>query len=315
MNTIANCSISENGTAEGNAGDQTGREYYLRDWYNRPWDVCLYYPDKKVSDEIARQAKNAALNDHIGYGQLAAGENNRLAMYNHLKASKWETSDITVNCNADCSSSTAAIVISAGHKFNLSKLMNISPSLTTWSMQQALTNAGFKVLKGKYLTNANLGFPGLIYLSTQHHVTICVAGDGAFPTVTASTSTTVAQATMLSKGDTGTAVKELQKRLNEVMNAGLAEDGDFGSLTEAAVKKFQTDNKLEVDGVVGPNTLSALSKAKKQTLAQPVYYKIQAGDTLSAIARKYGTTWQDLAKMNNISNPDVIMAGRTIRVK
>ena len=35
MNTIANCSISENGTAEVNAGDQTGREYYLRDWYNR----------------------------------------------------------------------------------------------------------------------------------------------------------------------------------------------------------------------------------------------------------------------------------------
>ena len=35
-------------------------------------------------------------------------------------------------------------------------------------------------------------------------------------------------------------------------------DGDFGSVTESAVKSFQTANGLYVDGIAGPITLSAL---------------------------------------------------------
>jgi len=45
------------------------------------------------------------------------------------------------------------------------------------------------------------------------------------------------------------------------------------------------------------------------------YYTVQSGDTLSGIAAKYGTTYQNLAQMNGISNPDIIYAGQKIRVK
>ena len=43
-------------------------------------------------------------------------------------------------------------------------------------------------------------------------------------------------------------------------------------------------------------------------------YVVRSGDTLSAIARRYGTTVQDLAQANGISNPDVIYAGQTLKV-
>lgn len=43
-------------------------------------------------------------------------------------------------------------------------------------------------------------------------------------------------------------------------------------------------------------------------------YQIKAGDTLSAIAREYGTTVSDIASANNISNPDLIHAGREISI-
>ena len=38
-------------------------------------------------------------------------------------------------------------------------------------------------------------------------------------------------------------------------------DGDFGDCTELALKAFQADAKLDVDGECGPTTLIALEKA------------------------------------------------------
>ena len=46
-----------------------------------------------------------------------------------------------------------------------------------------------------------------------------------------------------------------------------------------------------------------------------IYYTVKSGDTLSSIASKYGTTYQQLAKINNISNPNLIYAGQKLRIK
>lgn len=43
-------------------------------------------------------------------------------------------------------------------------------------------------------------------------------------------------------------------------------------------------------------------------------YTVRAGDTLSGIAAKYGTSYQVLAQINGISNPNVIYAGQTIKL-
>lgn len=43
-------------------------------------------------------------------------------------------------------------------------------------------------------------------------------------------------------------------------------------------------------------------------------YTVKSGDTLSAIAAKYGITYQELAKYNNISNPNRISVGQQIKI-
>lgn len=43
-------------------------------------------------------------------------------------------------------------------------------------------------------------------------------------------------------------------------------------------------------------------------------YKIKPGDTLSGIAKKYGTTVKELASANNISNPNRIYAGQMLTI-
>lgn len=68
---------------------------------------------------------------------------------------------------------------------------------------------------------------------------------------------------LFSIGDKGEAVKKIQKTLNEVINAKLKVDGDFGPATERAVMNFQKKYNLVVDGIVGPNTLKRLDEELK----------------------------------------------------
>ena len=45
------------------------------------------------------------------------------------------------------------------------------------------------------------------------------------------------------------------------------------------------------------------------------YYTVQSGDTLSSIASKYGTSYQTIAQLNGLSNPNLIYTGQRLRVK
>lgn len=69
---------------------------------------------------------------------------------------------------------------------------------------------------------------------------------------------------LLRKGSTGNAVADLQRRLI-ALGHKLVADGIFGAATARAVKTFQRDNGLAVDGVVGARTEQALAKARAST--------------------------------------------------
>lgn len=52
----------------------------------------------------------------------------------------------------------------------------------------------------------------------------------------------------------------------------------------------------------------------KETTNKETTYTVKAGDTLSGIASKYGTTYQELARINNIKNPNLIYAGQVLKI-
>ena len=65
------------------------------------------------------------------------------------------------------------------------------------------------------------------------------------------------------KGDKGAQVGNLQKFLNWYGKYNLDVDNSFGAKTEAAVKKFQKSEKLEIDGCFGAASLKAAKAIKK----------------------------------------------------
>ena len=66
----------------------------------------------------------------------------------------------------------------------------------------------------------------------------------------------------LKKGSKGEAVREVQKKLKELGFLKGSADGDFGDATEAAVRAFQKQYGLTVDGKVGNATMAKLTTAK-----------------------------------------------------
>src|SRR3989344_59053 len=67
----------------------------------------------------------------------------------------------------------------------------------------------------------------------------------------------------LKNGSRGDAVKQLQMFLNATLNLGLKLDGILGPKTIAVIKKWQADNGLVADGLVGAKT-----KAKMNAMVQ-----------------------------------------------
>jgi peptidoglycan hydrolase-like protein with peptidoglycan-binding domain len=82
---------------------------------------------------------------------------------------------------------------------------------------------------------------------------------------------------LLKKGSTGKAVEQLQQALKDFGYYAGAVDGRFGGETQAAVKSFQGDHGLTVDGIVGEITWLNIDEAdtsnptlKKGSTGNPV---------------------------------------------
>lgn len=84
----------------------------------------------------------------------------------------------------------------------------------------------------------------------------------------------------LKKGSKGAEVKTLQQNLLTLGYKDCSKvDGDFGAATEKAVKAFQRDHGLEVDGICGTNTRKAIEAAlQNKASAAPRKVRIVGGD-------------------------------------
>lgn len=74
-------------------------------------------------------------------------------------------------------------------------------------------------------------------------------------------ASTTTNSTTLRNGSTGNQVKNLQAALAEQGYDVGNLDGVYGQKTEAAVKQYQKDNGLTVDGIAGKNTLGSLNSS------------------------------------------------------
>lgn len=90
------------------------------------------------------------------------------------------------------------------------------------------------------------------------------------------------------------------------------------SSTLASLNSLSNPNLIYVGQVLkvssNASTSSSTGSSANSTVTTAASYTVKSGDTLSAIAAKYGTTYQALASANSISNPNDIYVGQVIKV-
>ena len=125
----------------------------------------------------------------------------------------------------------------------------------------------------------------------------------------------------------GTTVNELC-RLNGIKSTSMLRLGQSircsagKEATVAAKSTTKKTNTQTVAKAVKTTTVEAATPVASLTgnvsadqEATPVYHRIKSGDTLGALAAKYGTTVGKLCEMNDISKTTVLKLGRSIRCK
>ncbi len=105
--------------------------------------------------------------------------------------------------------------------------------------------------------------------------------------------------------------------VQNVVNAKLSKKSNEEIAKEVIVGKWGNgdDRKQRLKSAGYNYTVIQAIVNKLMGANKAVYYTVRSGDTLSGIASKYGTTYQHLAQINGISNPNKIYAGQRIRVK
>ena len=94
-----------------------------------------------------------------------------------------------------------------------------------------------------------------------------------------------------------------------------------GDTLSGIAKKFGTTYQelARINGISDPNKIQVgqvlrLPQSSSSSSSTTSTYKVASGDTLSKIAQRFGTTYQELARINGISDPNKIRVGQVLKL-
>ena len=273
---VGSARIDENGkTHGGKAGDQNGKEVSTQAWYRhkKGWRV-LRCKSADKADKIARAMQAACDNANIGYDQYQ-----RDTLYNLAKTVDFDPGKVKTPCETDCSALVRVCLAYAGIMVENFRTPNEASIL--------LRSGEFIELKESRYTDQSsyLRRGDILVTRTQGH-TVVVLSNGSKAETTPAEET---PRTILKRGMKGDDVRRLQQRLMELGYAlhKYGADGEYGSETATAVKAFQRDRGLQVDGIAGEATLAALYAGQGNTYTVTLH-NVPEADAIALIGKYDG---------------------------
>lgn len=170
---IAQASIDENSKAKGGkAGNQSGRELNIRNWWNGSWTNVLRAKDEYKASMIAEAAEALANNKCVGYDQ-----SNRNSLKKELDKLLMEFYLLETDCECDCSSFATVCAECAGIDIPYS---NGNAPTTSTMVDAFMTTKAFENLTNeKYIGSSDYLKKGDILRKKGHCVVVISDGSDA----------------------------------------------------------------------------------------------------------------------------------------
>jgi len=254
---VGSARVDERGKySGGKAGDQTGKEVSTQPYYTHSKGWYVLRPKKiSVANAIANAMNTACANPNIGYDQ-----SNRESILKYGTKTK-------TKCECDCSSLVRqCIKEAAGEDPGNFNTGNEAPTLEYSGLFEKRKSVGVltKLYNGDVLVT-----------KTKGHTVVVVSGrarkeakkttkkySGEFPKLPSRGYYTIGDGYEVNT-TYAPEVKKIQKFLNWACDASLTVDGKYGKNTGDAVRKFQKQYNLEMDGKFGAKTLKKAKTVKR----------------------------------------------------
>lgn len=170
---IGQASIDERGKITGgSAGNQSGWELNVRNWYANGWSLVLRPIRRSVAKKMATACRAGVGNRHIGYDQWQ-----RNTLRYCAKLAHWDLAAVTDDCETDCSAFMAVCAEAAG--VNMEPAYTAGNAPATFQMRDMWGRTGeFEMLTDrKYLDCPDYLLEGDVIVNESRH-TAMVLSDG-----------------------------------------------------------------------------------------------------------------------------------------
>ena len=247
---IGHATINENGEAYGGAaGDQTGKEVCVINWYKGGWHTVLRPKRAEVAEASARACEAACANENVGYDIAVSMRN---SLHAAAVAAGYDLAKIDAPCEADCATFVQVCVIAGG-----ANLIYEGNGMTTRNIVEKLLETGeYEALtEQKYLDSDKYLLRGDILVKSGHTVMALEDGEAA------ADKDVVLVLPILQMDNKCKCVEAAQRILSTYgyhLGNNKPFDGKFGKLTEAAVRQFQADHGLPVAGKINGQTWAVM---------------------------------------------------------
>ncbi|WP_143875769.1 LysM peptidoglycan-binding domain-containing protein, partial [Oenococcus oeni] len=155
-------------------------------------------------------------------------------------------------------------------------------------------------------TANNISNPDYIYVGEVLTIGSCTSTSTSTSSTSSSSTSSSSKSYTVASGDTLTSIaKAYGTTVSAIATANNISNPDYIYVGEVLTIGSSTSTSTST---------STSSTSSSSTSSSSKSYTVASGDTLTSIAKAYGVSISTLAKLNNISNTNLIYAGTTLKI-
>ncbi len=260
---------------------------------------------EEIINEYNLTAWDSLAFEYSGTVVTTTGSTSTSSTSSSSSAASSATSSSTSSATSDSSSAASSATSSSTSSASSSSTSSSSKSYTVASGDTLTSIAkAYGTTVSAIATANNISNPDYIYVGEVLTIGSSTSTSTSTSSTSSSSTSSSSKSYTVASGDTLTSIaKAYGTTVSAIATANNISNPDYIYVGEVLTIGSSTSTSTSTSSTSSSSTSSS-SKS----------YTVASGDTLTSIAKSYGVSISTLAKLNNISNTNLIYAGTTLKI-